>query len=474
MQESCSAERLRVLLIEDNSADARLVQILLADQEETGVAFDLDRVSGLDGARDALGRERFDAVLLDLGLPDARGTDLVALVHEASPDAAIIVSSGQDANDCLLARAIIRKGAQDFLPKDGLSGPVLARTITTAVERQRRGTALRRRATSAETALTDAGIGRLSWLPDSPEATFTGDVEGLVGLAVAGPRLSLRRFLSRLSASARRSLYAAWRELRAGADRLAVVLLEHDPSPLGHGRDLLLDIAVQRDSGNRIVRLDALIRDTAMVGHVERLESEMIHHLGHELRTPLTTIRATLELLAHEAEARLTGTAKGMVENAIANADRINRVIGETLGSAVERPPSGHLQPRRVALGPYLCDELAARLPGHATATSGAGPMLTSSTRTLDVMVETAGLRRAVDCLCVELRSSEGRAEGLVLDVSLAGDVAWLKPAPSPAAMAGVLPEQSSGNGDSTPTRPAPRADAAQARGLCIALPLAA
>jgi|GEM_PF-1745427 len=476
MQELCSAHSFRVLLIEDNSADAQLVRALLADEEESGVAFEVTWVRGLAAARDALGRSRFDAALLDLRLPDANGTDLVATLHDLAPELAIIVTSGQDAADCLLARAIIRKGAEDFLPKDSLTGALLARTITTAIERSRRSTALQARTAQLAAVLNDARIGHLSWVPDSPEATPAGDVARLFGLSAAdpyvSPHLSMRRLLQHLPGSARRSLFAAWRELRAGADRLAVVLLEDDRPAPGGGHDLLLDIVVRRDEASRILRVDALIRDTAMVGHVERLESELIGHLGHELRTPLTTIRATLGLLAHEAAGLLTASTRTLVDNAIASAERINRVIGDTLGLHADRRPRSRVESRRVPLGPHLADALAAHLPEQTATTGGPGLTLTARSRTLDVMVDTARLRRAVDCLRAQLRAGGGRADRRSLDVSLVGDIAWLKLAPPQADSDGsaAAPAGSPASVEPTPASPA---DPGTAGELCIAVPLA-
>lgn len=465
MQDPCCAHHLRVLLIEDNCADAQLVRALLADAENSGVTFDVALVTGLDAAREALRRCRFDAVLLDLGLPDAAGTDLIEIVHTAAPEAAIIVSSGQAADDCLLAQAIIRKGAEDFLPKDGLTAALVARTITTAVERRQSTTAIRARTHQLEAALTYARIGHLSWIPERPEAVVAGDFPRLLDPAITGPHLSMRRFLRRLPEPGRRCLYAAWQELRTGADQLAVVLVEHDRSSRSRGHDLLLDIVVQRDAGGRIVRLDALLRDTAMVGHVERLEGEMLTHLGHELRTPLTAIRGTLGLLAHEADASSNDAALTLLENAIANAERISRVIGHTLGSKADHPSKLRCQPRRVALGRHLCDALAARLPGSARAGGGPSLTVTSTGRSLDVLVDAARLRRAVDCVCARLLASGGRADRLTLDVSLKGDIAWLKLAPAEAGR-GEIAGRRAETSDGARSRSAPA-------GLCIAVPLA-
>ena len=475
MQVLCSAHHLKILLIEDNSADARLVEALLEECEDMALAW----VTGLDAALVELARTAFDAVLLDLLLPDGHGTDLIETVHAAAPEAAIIVSSGQAAGDCLLARALIRKGAEDFLPKAGLTSALLARTLTTAVERRRSTVALRTRMAQLEAALVDARIGHLSWTPGSPDVAIAGDLAGLLGMREAASSLAMRALLRRVSATTRQSLYAAWRELEAGAERLAVVLVDHDRGRDGPGHDLLLEAVAQRDAGGRIVRLDALLRDTAMIGHVERLEGEMITHLGHALRTPLTTIRGALGLLAHGDDLPLAVSARSLVENAIANADRIGRVIGETLDSGANDDPGPRsraglrFQPRRVPLGAHLYDALAARLPGAVGGTStgaGVGLSLTPASRAIEVMVDAARLRRAIDCLFARLVEGGGSSDRLVLDVTLHGGVAWL--AVEPLGAAGPAVPAGARNAGAAAMRPAPRGSGTA--GLRIAVPLAA
>jgi CheY-like chemotaxis protein len=494
MQEVCSAHHLKILLIEDNSADARLVEALLAECEDMALRW----VTGLDAALAELARTSFDAILLDLLLPDARGADLIETVHAAAPEAAIIVSSGQAAGDCLLAQALIRKGAEDFLPKAGLSPALLARTLTTAVERRRSTVALRTRMAQLEAALADARIGHLSWTPGAPDVAIAGDLAGLLGMQSRTARRSLRALLRDLSSATRQSLYAAWRELAAGAERLAVVLVEHESGPAGLGHDLLVEAVAQRDAGGRIVRLDALVRDTAMIGHVERLEGEMITHLGHALRTPLTSIRGALGLLAHGDDLSLAAWAQPLVENAIANADRISRVIGETLEpSGGHQPgpprqpgpqtqpcpqyqpcrefrPGRQVKPRRVPLGAHLYDALAARVSGAAGVTttgSSVGLTLTPASRSIEVMVDAARLRRAVDCLFARLVQSRGPSDCLALDVTLRGGVAWLAVEPL-----GDAPEARprAPEAAAAAPRPSPQLLGRGAAGLRIAVPLAA
>ena len=82
----------RVLLVEDNPGDVRLVKDALSEQE--GEGFTLTCVSRLGEALKQLAVESFDAILLDLGLPDAQGPDVVQAVLEAAPEIPIVVLSG--------------------------------------------------------------------------------------------------------------------------------------------------------------------------------------------------------------------------------------------------------------------------------------------------------------------------------------------------------------------------------------------
>ena len=82
---------IRVLLIEDEPLDARLVRIQLCPTQPS--ALDLVHVDTLSGALDLLRTERFDVILLDLGLPDSCGTSALDRLGDATP---VIVLSGQE------------------------------------------------------------------------------------------------------------------------------------------------------------------------------------------------------------------------------------------------------------------------------------------------------------------------------------------------------------------------------------------
>ena len=85
-------------------------------------------------AIDALERDAFNCVLLDLGLPDADGLEAVKRVRTTAPGVAIVVLSGQE--DETLALLAVREGAQDYLVKGRVDHNHIVRAISYAIERK--------------------------------------------------------------------------------------------------------------------------------------------------------------------------------------------------------------------------------------------------------------------------------------------------------------------------------------------------
>jgi DNA-binding response OmpR family regulator len=121
----------RVLLVEDSPSDARLVIELLG---EAGWQ-DVMHVRGVANAALKMRSMRGCSVLLDLSLPDADGLEGVLLLELVDPTASVVVLTGSD--DEGMAVAALQCGAQDYLVKDEIDGPTLARAIRFAAERKR-------------------------------------------------------------------------------------------------------------------------------------------------------------------------------------------------------------------------------------------------------------------------------------------------------------------------------------------------
>ena len=138
-----------LLVVEDNPADADLLRELLP---VTGpVCFQVASVSRLSEALTRLERKGIDLVLLDLGLPDTQGLPTLDRLRALVPDVPVIVVTGTDDDEQGLAA--VREGAQDYLVKGQISGPLLLRAACYAVERQKMTEALRQAKTIAVAAL---------------------------------------------------------------------------------------------------------------------------------------------------------------------------------------------------------------------------------------------------------------------------------------------------------------------------------
>jgi diguanylate cyclase (GGDEF)-like protein/PAS domain S-box-containing protein len=122
---------LRVLLIEDNPAEAELVAELLRRSRRE--SFDLERVDRLAAGLTRLERGGIDAVLLDFSLPDSAGLATYRRVRELAPAVPVVVLTNLDDEE--VAASAVREGAQDYLLKRELDTAVLARAIRYAVER---------------------------------------------------------------------------------------------------------------------------------------------------------------------------------------------------------------------------------------------------------------------------------------------------------------------------------------------------
>lgn len=125
---------IRVLLIEDNPGDARLIQEMLKDTGNINLRF--EHVSSLKEGLKYVGdpEKPLDAVLLDLGLPDSQGFETFTRFHEKAEAFTVIVLSGL--NDVDLAVHAVRSGAQDYLVKGQITGEILLRSIRHSIERE--------------------------------------------------------------------------------------------------------------------------------------------------------------------------------------------------------------------------------------------------------------------------------------------------------------------------------------------------
>lgn len=135
-----------VLLVEDDPADARLIQAALADSAggPTGSRpFRVEWVTRLSDALERLNREAIEVVLLDLSLPDGQGIEAFDQVLQAASHALILVLFAAGADEDEAARQAVQRGAHDTLAKGHVDAHWLPRALGYAIDRKAGQDALR-------------------------------------------------------------------------------------------------------------------------------------------------------------------------------------------------------------------------------------------------------------------------------------------------------------------------------------------
>ncbi len=84
----------RVLLVEDHSAFARALSLVLERMSDMKITALADTLA--EGRELASGSESFDLAILDIMLPDGKGTELISELKERHPEMLVAVLSAQD------------------------------------------------------------------------------------------------------------------------------------------------------------------------------------------------------------------------------------------------------------------------------------------------------------------------------------------------------------------------------------------
>lgn len=123
---------LRLLLVEDNPKDARLLDLALGETD--GIAYRLEVAPNLaEGVRRLLDGG-IHLVLLDLGLPDSQGLDTLVRLVQAVADVPIVVLTGLDDEE--MEQAARRRGAMAYLVKGRVTPQVLVHVMQDAVAKR--------------------------------------------------------------------------------------------------------------------------------------------------------------------------------------------------------------------------------------------------------------------------------------------------------------------------------------------------
>jgi PAS domain S-box-containing protein len=329
-----STDMISVLLVEDDPDDVLLVKEALAEISLGRIK--LEYTGRLSRGLIELSSHPYDVILLDLNLPDSRGLETLKTVIKSFPKIPVVVVSGL-ADDVTTLEAV-RRGAQDYLVKGEISGPMLVRVLRYAIERKQ-GEAVLRESEARYRALfetTPNGIAMTDLdgkmlLCNQQAASLVGyeSPEEMVGInaldLIAKSDQQLANLNAQKTVNEGRVINAEYNLLRRDgsyfpAEISAVLLRDASGAPSGF-------IGIIRDTTERARALDAEKR-------LIKLREEFIASVSNDLRNPLFSLMGYLDLLRN-GKMKDADLATEYLFRASKDANRLLGMVNELLDFSI-------------------------------------------------------------------------------------------------------------------------------------------
>ena len=297
---------IKILLVEDNPADADLLAELL--EVSVGVEWELVSVEFLHSAIAHLSQQPFDVVLLDLSLPDSHGLETLTRLREVAPDTAMVVMTGL--NDEAVGLKSVRLGAQDYIVKGQITTQLLVRTIRYAIERsqtfqmlresERRFRAIFDSSFQLTKLLTPAGIvleinQTALEFSGIRSQNFVGRLIWELPIWKQSPNAK-QQLKEAIAKAAMGEFFRSEIDLSGKGDQVMTVDFSLKPVKNETGQVLLL-IAEARDISDRKRAEAEIIKALTREKELSELRAKFVTMVSHEFRTPLTTIQFSAGLL---------------------------------------------------------------------------------------------------------------------------------------------------------------------------------
>jgi len=316
-----------VLLVEDNDDDVALLERVLS--RSARVVFDVERVGTLADAEQRLAKRRYDAIVVDLGLPDSDGLATFVSLYSKSGSTAVVVLTGDDRED--LGLKAVELGAQEYIVKSDRAWPTLPMAIAYAVERARRQQEVEELTTALANAVdaiaTLDGAGAFASVNAAFQALLGFEPQQLVGT----PFLEIVHEADRSTVSGVLSAGKALEEVEVRTirkdGRIIPVHLSFVHRSGGRGHFCFVrDLSRQKE-------VEGKIAGSAAITAVGSLATGLAHEINNPLAVVLANVeeagRIVAELPAPETEERRQqlDDLRSMLEEALSAAQRVQFIV---------------------------------------------------------------------------------------------------------------------------------------------------
>ncbi|MGB1216728.1 MAG: response regulator, partial [Saprospiraceae bacterium] len=285
----------KVLLIEDNEADARLVEIYLEDADS--IDCEIVHKTNLSDGLAALRKESFDAVLLDMNLPDSQGFETIEKLLSESPDANVLVLTGME--DKKFGINAVRSGAQDYLIKDQLDSNWLSKSLRYAIERNRATKRL-------EEAQRLARIGNWEFNILTEEMSISSEARRLLGESpkiisfgkdIEGGGASF--FCEIMDLTKSQGSHQGDMRIVGGDDKEMIVFSKSSIIKNSRGDAITISGIIQDVTDRK--RSEQFRKDRDLALESAKIKDELLANVSHEMRTPMNAI-LNMSLFALETD----------------------------------------------------------------------------------------------------------------------------------------------------------------------------
>ena len=269
----------RVLLVEDIESEAELVTKHL--RRVSGWRFIIDHCDRLTPALERAREGCYDIILLDLNLPDGVGIEVCQRMHQSAPHTPTIVLTNQTSVE--LGTKALREGAQDYLIKREVDGPLLGRAIRYAIERARVDRALRESEQRYALAVAGANDGIWDWNIRDHAVYFSPRWKGILGYSSGEIADQIREWFERVDQRDREHFDEAVNQHLEGLTG-SFECEYRMVTKGGEVRWVLSRGLAVRDERNNVIRMAGSMTD---ITRRKQTEARLLHEAMHDALTGL-------------------------------------------------------------------------------------------------------------------------------------------------------------------------------------------